>query len=159
MALHKLLVDDFYDASYSLIAIHCRLEDYRLAYLLNKYLKLNLTRQPQDLDYKYFAATYSIYEWNDEEHFATWHMISNTCKKEEDSLQSSGSLFSTNEKVLKTYHLLPELKNVNYLIKISNDDRYFDEKEMLEKIQTIPQIITTYTIDVDQLKSKENLIF
>ncbi|MGC1632707.1 MAG: IPExxxVDY family protein [Gelidibacter sp.] len=159
MALHKLLVDDFYDASYSLLAIHCRLEDYRLAYLLNKHLKLNLKRQPQDLDYKYFAATYSIYEWNDEEHFATWHMVSNVCKKEEDSLQSSGSLFSTNEKVLKTYHLLPELKNVDYLIKISNDDRYFDEKEMLERIQAIPQIITTYTIDVDQLKSKENLIF
>ena len=159
MALHKLLVDDFYDASYSLLAIHCRLEDYRLAYLLNKYLKLNLTRQPQDLDYKYFAATYSIYEWNDEEHFATWHMVSNVCKKEEDSLQSSGSLFSSSEKVLKTYHLLPELKNVDYLIKISNDDRYFDEKDMLEKIQAIPQIITTYTIDVDQLKSKENLIF
>ncbi len=159
MALHKLLVDDFYDASFSLLAIHCRLEDYRLAYLLNKYLNLNLSRQPQDLDYKYFAASYSIYEWNDEEHFTTWHMVSNVCKKEEDSLQSSGSLFSINEKVLKTYHLLPELKNVDYLIKISNDDRYFDEKDMLEKIQTIPQIITTYTIDVDQLKSKENLIF
>ena len=159
MALHRLLLDDFYDASYSLLAIHCRLEDYRLAYLLNKYLKLNLTRQPQDLDYKYFAATYSIYEWIDEKHFTTWHMISNVCKKEEDSLQSSGSLFSASEKVLKTYHLLPELKNVDYLIKISNDDCYFDEKEMLEKIQAIPQIITTYSIDVDQLKSKENLIF
>lgn len=159
MALHKLLVDDFYDASYSLLAIHCRLEDYRLAYLLNKHLKLNLRREPQDLDYKYFAAAYSIFEWNDEEHFTTWHMVSNVCKKEEDSLQSSGLLFSTNEKVLNTYYLLPELKKVDYLIKISNDDRYFDEKEVLEKIQTIPQIITTYTIDVDQLKSKENLIF
>lgn len=159
MALHKLLVDDFYDTSYSLLAIHCRLEDYRLAYLLNKYLKLNLSRQPQDLDYKYFAATYSIYEWNDEEHFTTWNMISNVCKKEEDSLQSSGSLFSTQEKVLKTYYLLPELKNVDYLIKISNDDRYFDDKDILEKIQAIPQVITTYAVDVDQLKSKENLIF
>jgi len=42
MALHKLLVDDFYDASFSLLAIHCRLEDYRLAYLLNMYLELKL---------------------------------------------------------------------------------------------------------------------
>lgn len=159
MALHKLLVDDFYDTSYSLFAIHCRLEDYRLAYLLNKYLKLNLSRLPQDLDYKYFAATYSIYEWHDEDHFTTWNMISNVCKKEEDCLQSSGSLFSSNEKILKTYHLLPELKNVDYLIKISNDDRYFDDKDIIEKIQTIPQVITTYVIDVDKLKSKENLIF
>lgn len=159
MALHKLVVDDFYDASYSLMAVHSRVEDYRLAYLLNKYLNLNLTRLPQDLDYKYFAATYSLYEWIDEAHFTTWHLISNVCKKEEDSLQSSGSLFSLNEKVLKTYHLLPELKNVDFLIKITNDDRHFDERDLLEKLQQIPQIITTYTIDIDQLRSKENLIF
>lgn len=159
MALHKLLVDDFYDASYSLLAVHCRLEDYRLAYLLNKYLNLNLKRQPQDLDYKYFAATYPIYEWYDHKLFTTWYMVSNVCKKEEDSLQSSGSLFSTSEKILKTYHLLPELKNVDFLIKITNEDRYFDEKDILEKIQAIPQVITTYTIDIDQLKSKDNLIF
>ncbi|OBX25319.1 hypothetical protein LX77_01194 [Gelidibacter algens] len=159
MALHKLLVDDFYDASYSLLAVHCRLEDYRLAYLLNRSLNLKLKRQPQDLDYKYFAATYAIYEWFDEEFFTTWHLVANVCKKEEDSLQSSGSLFSTNEKVLKTYHLLPEFKNVDFFIKISNDERYLDEKQMLEKIQSIPQVITTYTIDVDKLKSKDNLIF
>lgn len=159
MALHKLLVDDFYDASYSLLAIHCRLEDYRLAYLLNRHLNLKLARQPQDLDYNYFAATYSIYEWVNEEHFTTWHMISNVCKKEEDSLQSSGSLFSMSEKYLKTYHFLPELKNVDYLIKISNDDRYMDEREILEKIQVIPQVITAYAVDVDLLKSKDNLIF
>jgi hypothetical protein len=159
MTLHKLLVDDFYDASYSLLAVHCRLEDYRLAYLLNKSLNLKLKRQPQDLDYKYFAATYAIYEWIDEESFTTWNLVANVCKKEEDSLQSSGSLFSCNEKVLKTYHLLPELKKVDFLIKISNDDRHFDEKRMLEKIQSIPQVIATYIIDVDQLKSKDNLIF
>lgn len=159
MALHKLLVDDFYDSSYSLLAIHCRLEDYRLAYLLNKYLDLKLSRLQYDLDYKYLEATYSIYEWNDEAHFTTWNLISNVCKKEEDSLQSSGSLFAFNEKVIKTFYLLPELKSVDYLVKISNDDRYFDSKNVLEKIQSIPQVITAYAVAVEQLKSKENLIF
>ena len=62
-------------------------------------------------------------------------------------------------KVLKTYHLLPEYKNVDYLIKISNDTQYFNEKVILGKIQSIPQIITSYSIDTDKLKSKENLIF
>lgn len=159
MALHKLLVDDFYDASYSLLAVHCRLEDYRLAYLLNKYLDLNLKREPQDLDYKYFAASYPIYEWFDKETFTNWHMVSNVCKREEDSLQSSGSLFSINDKVLKTYYLLPELKKVDFLIKITNDDRYLDEKLILDKIQVIPRVITTYSVDIDQLKSRDNLIF
>ena len=53
MALHKLLVDDFYDDDYKLIAVHCRLEDYRLAYLLNKSLNLRLMRKEDDLDFQY----------------------------------------------------------------------------------------------------------
>ena len=60
MALHKLLVDDFYDDTYILIAIHCRLEDYRLAYLLNQSLELNLRRKPNDLDFEYLKSSYSI---------------------------------------------------------------------------------------------------
>ena len=66
MAFHKLLVDDFYDTSFALIAIHCRLEDYRLAYLLNKHLKLNLKRREHDLDYNYFDASFAIFEWQNE---------------------------------------------------------------------------------------------
>ena len=142
MALHKLLVDDFYDASFSLLAIHCRLEDYRLAYLLNMYLELKLVRKPQDLDYKYFASSYSIYEWENLEQGTIWNLVSNVCRKEEDSLQSTGSLFTAQNKVLKTYHLMPELKNVDYLIKITDETLHFNEKIILDKIQSIPQIIT-----------------
>ena len=159
MATHKLLVDDFCDTSFSLLAIHCGLEDYRMAYLLNKQLGLNLSRMQHDLDYKYLAASYSVYEWFNDENQISWNLISNVCKKEEDGLQSSGSLFHMPNKVLKTYHLLPEYKNVDYLIKISNDTQYFNEKVILGKIQSIPQIITSYSIDTDKLKSKENLIF
>ena len=159
MALHKLLVDDFYDASFTLLAIHCRLEDYRLAYLLNKYLNLNLNRKPQDLDYNYFAASYAIYEWEDAANMTTWNMVSNICKREEDTLQSSGSLFTINESVLKTYHLLPEFKKVDYFIKISNDDVHFDEETIVQNIKSIPQVITTYVVDIESIKSKDNLIF
>jgi hypothetical protein len=159
MALHKLLVDDFYDTSFSLLAIHCGLDDYRLAYLLNKYLGLKLSRMPRDLDYKYLAASYSVYEWYNTENEVSWNLISNVCKKEEDSLQSSGSLFTSQSKVLKTYHLLPEYKNVDYLVKISNESQHLNEKIVLSKIQAIPQVVTSYTIDTEKLKSKDNLIF
>ena len=90
MALHKLLVDDFYDASYTLIAVHCRIEDYRLAYLLNQHLDLKLERKAKDLDYNYFAASYPIFEWENNSQFVTWNLIANQCKTEEESLQSSG---------------------------------------------------------------------
>ena len=50
MALHKLQVDDFNVEPYSLVAFHCNLEDYRLAYFLNLSLNINLRRLQQDLD-------------------------------------------------------------------------------------------------------------
>ena len=159
MAVHKLLVDEFYDDSFSLIAIHCRLEDYRLAYLLNKHLNINLVRLPQDLDYKYLDADYSIYQWLDEQQQTTWNMVSNVCKKEEASLQSSGSLFNTEQTVLKISHLLPEFKKVDFFIKITTDEELVDENALLHKLQNIPQLITCYSIDPENIKSKDNLIF
>lgn len=159
MALHKLQVDDFYDASFSLIAIHCRLEDYRLAYLLNKHLDIRLARKDQDLDYNYFAASFPIYEWENSSLYTTWNLVSNICVKQEEGLQSSGSLFQERSQITKTYQLLPELNKVDYLMKISNENQNYNERLILDKIQSIPQVITTYSIDIYKIKSKDNLIF
>lgn len=159
MAKHQLLLDDFYDPYFSLIAIHCRLEDYRLAYLLNQHLNIRLSRKAQDLDYNFLAASFSIYEWEDAQQLTTWNLISNVCKREEDSLQSSGSLFNSKEKVLKTYHLLPEFEKVNFFIKITTDEDSVDEKFIIDKLYKLPQLITSYSIDTEHIKSKDNLIF
>ena len=40
MAIHKLHIDEFDEVDYELIAIHTSLEDYRLAYFLNKKLPI-----------------------------------------------------------------------------------------------------------------------
>ena len=159
MALHKLLVDEFYDDAYKLIAIHCRLEDYRLAYLLNQNLDLKLERKAEDLDFKYLESSYSIFEWNNIAEYVTWNLVSNVCKKEEEALYSSGTLFETNEKVLKTFHLISEYSKVDYFIKISDEIQSVNEKMILSKLQSIPQIITSYTLDPIKIKSKDHLIF
>lgn len=159
MAIHKLLVNDFDDETYILIAVHCRLEDYRLAYFINQYLTINLSRKPQDLDLNYTASSYSVYEWNNKSDYMTWNLIANTCKKEEESLYSSGALFSTSDKVIKTYNLITELKQVDYFIKISGEIQNINQKLILGKLQAIPQIITSYTVDLTKIKSKEHLIF
>ena len=145
MALHKLLVDDFYDDTYKLIAIHCRLEDYRLAYLLNMHLDLNLKRNTEDLDFKYLKSSYSIFEWENELEYVR--------------LYSTGTLFETNEKVLKTFNLISEYKNVDYFIKISDEIKNVNERLILNKLHSIPQIITSYTVDPLKIKSKDHLIF
>jgi hypothetical protein len=159
MALHKLLVDDFEDDAYLLLAIYCNLEDYRMAFLLNQFLNINLKRCPYDLDFNHTTASYSVYEWQDSKRQSMWNLIANIFKHEEDSLVSSGSLFNTTSKVIKTYNLIPEYKNVNYFLKIENDNQYTNLKSIIAKIQKIPQVITAYDIDVNALKSKNNLIF
>jgi len=159
MALHKLLVDDFDVETYSLFAIHCTLEDYRVAYLLNKQLQINLQRKANDLDMHYNSSSFSIYEWEDKNQRMVWNLVSNVCKKEEESMVSSGSLFETQNKILRTHNLIPEYKKVNYLLKIDNDGNFINERAIVQKIQDISQIAAVFSIDVSQLKSKDNLIF
>jgi hypothetical protein len=159
MALHKLLVDDFSDDTYSLIAIHCTIDDYRAAYLLNQYLNIKLTRKLQDLDFKYTDSLYSIYEWEDNNQLITWNLVSNVCRKEEDSLTSTGSLFKSQTKIIRTHNLIPEYNKVNYFLKINNGGSFINEKTLIHKIQEIPQIVAVYSIEVALLKSKDNLIF
>lgn len=160
MAVHKLILDDVFDDSvFTLIAIHCTIEDYRLAYLLNKYLKINLRRKKSDLDFNQGKATYSIYKWEDSKQLLTWNLVSNVCKTSDYSQPNLGPLFETTQSITKTFNLLPEFKTVNYLLKI--DDEFLDKKEKLiiNTILSIPQIATSYVIDQSQLKSKDNLIF
>lgn len=159
MAFHKLLVDDFYDDTYKLIAIHCSLEDYRLAYLINKNLDINLKRKAEDIDVRYLKASYSFFEWINEAQYVTWNLISNVCKKEEDSLYSSGTLFEASQKTIKTYHLISEYSKVDYFIKISDETQSVNEKLILNKLQAIPQIITSYTVNPLKIKAKDHLIF
>ncbi len=159
MAVHKLFVDDFYDDAFKLIAIHCGLEDYRLAYLLNKHLKLNLKRKKEDLDFEYLKSSYSIYEWNNSSQYVTWNLVSNICKKEEDSLYSTGTLFQPSSKVIKKFNLVKEFKTVDYFLKISNESRTINEKLIISRLQSIPQIVTSYDVDLEKIKSKEHLIF
>ncbi len=160
MAVHKLILDDVFDkVLYTLIAIHCTLEDYRLAYLLNKYLGITLIRKASDLDYNNSKSTYSIFEWEDHKQLTTWSLVSNICKTESYQKINYESLFENQEKVTKTTHLIPEYKRVNYFLKIDYQFNYSKEKYILDSILKIPQIVTAYSIDTNQLKSKDNLIF
>ncbi|WP_242203129.1 IPExxxVDY family protein [Aestuariivivens insulae] len=160
MAVRKLVLDDFFDEEqYTLIGIHCTLEDYRIAYLLNKHLEINLLRKPVDLDFDNGKSTYSIFEWEDDRHLKTWSLVSNICKREEFQDTTYTSLFETQEPITKTFNLIPEYKRVNFFLKIENEYTDSKEKYIVNQILSIPQIVTAYSIDASQLKSKDNLIF
>ena len=160
MAVHKLILDDVFDEGLcTLIAIHCTLEDYRIAYLLNKHLGIMLTRRSSDLDYNNGKSTYSIFEWEDDKQLTIWSLVSNVCKTESYQQINYESLFENQGKITKITNLIPEYKRVNYFLKIDNELNFSKEKYILNSILNIPQIATAYSIDTNQLKSKDNLIF
>ncbi|SFN48635.1 hypothetical protein SAMN04487989_101769 [Bizionia echini] len=161
MLMQKLDLDEFLDTiDYALIGIHSPLEGYRLAYFLNKELQLFLSRQKADLDFGN-NTQYEIFEWVDAHKFATWHLVSNTCRVEMMAISNDNSLFGLQEQqTTKTYYLIPEYKTVNYFLKIA-DDAITDAQvqKLLKKIQSIPNVLTTYRVNPSELKSKNNLIF
>jgi len=161
MPIKKLVLDDFFEEeSFSLIGIHCTIEDYRLAFLLNKTLTLKLRRQEKDIDNNNQETTFSIFEWEDNAQFKTWNLVSNVCKVVSNQLNDRlDSLFSANQKITKTHHLVPEFSKANYLLKINNEFNFNKEKLILDKILKIDQIITAYSISPKSLKSKDQLIF
>lgn len=158
MAIHKLDIDDFEeDDSFILIAIHCSMEDYRLAYILNENLNLKLQRKSMDLDFS--KASYSIFEWEDENELLTWNLVSNSCKVEEEISNNSTSLFNNQNQVITIYNLVPEYKAANYFLKIHYQTDFIKEKTILNTILSIPQIVTAYSVQPEKLKTKTNLIF
>ena len=159
MTTHRLNVIDFDDESYILIALHCNLEDYRLAFLLNQALGTRLKRSKNDVDFEYLKASYPLYEWQNEQNDINWILVGNICKREEEVLVSTGTLFDSPIKNIKTFQLIPEMEQVDYFLKIENDDQPIQTKIILETINSIPQVAAVYEVDDEQLKSRENLIF
>jgi hypothetical protein len=72
--------------------------------------------------------------------------------------KSSNDLFSEEEEKTSTnVYFMPELKKVNYFLKIESAS--LELEDIMSKLNTITQISTAYWVDSDKLKSKNNLIF
>lgn len=153
MAIHKI-TDDFYEDSFTLLALHSSMEDYAMVYALNLCLKSNFKRSSKDLDLSE-DISFPIFEWRDEQNDSYWTLITNNSTQEEGLV---GSDLFANEPSYTKHHLVPEFKDADYLLKIEHDDDSIEER-VVKQLQTIPKIITAYILEVDNLKSKNNLIF
>ena len=153
VAVHKIS-SDFYEDSFDLIALHSSLEDYSMAYALNQCLKSNFKRRRVDLDISEHV-TFPVFEWKDDVNDRYWTFFANNGLKEDTLVRSD--LFR-NEPSYTTFKLVPEFRDVDYFIKIEQDD-YNEVENLIKHLLTVPKIITAYTIETDKLKSMNNLIF
>ena len=153
MQVYSLDIDDFNEDNYTLIGIHTALEDFKLAYLLNKNLDTHFSKANYSLDFE-SNASFSVYNDINEEYGFELYLISNSYTEERTN--ASDTIVLATE--TKTY-LIPEKKKVDYFIKIVGEPTQETIYKTVHQINQITQIVTSYTVEVDSLKSKQFLIF
>lgn len=158
MVHHKLDVTDLYSPDFELIAIHSRLEDFRLAYFLNKKLFIRLEKAEESAIQVIKKETFSFsrFEFEDEKNQSLWTLVEN--KKTKQSTGVFGNLFMDFESVKHSY-LVPELKKADYLLKIEGDFNGNEIEDLVGKAKEIKNIQMAYAVQTKQIKSKNNLIF
>jgi hypothetical protein len=162
MTSYKLVMEDDENETYSLLAIHCSEEPYFIAYLLNRYLGFQLKRERLDLNYvnNGLEVSFPLYQYENSLQYTTYSLVANKCKSFAAQVHSSGGLFydDASKKTVITY-LIPEYNKVDYFLKIHSEYESILLQNIIKEINNIKRIISAYEIGVDNLKSKNNLIF
>jgi hypothetical protein len=153
MQVYSLDIDDFNEDNYTLIGIHTALEDFKLAYLLNKNLDTHFSKANYSLDFE-SNASFSVYNDINEEYGFELYLISNSYT--EERINASDTIVLATE--TKTY-VIPEKKKVDYFIKIVGEPTQETIYKTVNQIKQINQVVTSYTVELDSLKSKQFLIF
>lgn len=132
-----LTLEDAYE--FTLIGISSHTKDYRLCWELNKYVELDLIRtEDLEINSKDVVGKYAFYEYLDEENYLDYYLIANR--------GNNG-------------YLVPERKTFDYLLMIKGDVEDYQEEELLGKIRSLDHVLASYSIDPNELKSKQNLLF
>ena len=154
---HKLNLNQFPE-NYHLIAIHSDLDEFRLAFFLNKKLNIGLKRKNNDIYFSEQDANYSSYEFLDETKYLKWIFFSNKSLVSEKIFDLDLSLFAQGNSALNKINLLSQQKSVDYFLIIENiaNKTYIDK--VLKKISEISGVITSF-LSENKLENKENLIF
>jgi hypothetical protein len=161
MGIHKLHLEEFDEIDYQLIAIHSSLEDYRLAYYINQNLPINLKKENCNIQIsnKEGETQFTRFVFEDSKDIA-WNLVQNKNDVFVPSQNSNQGLFAeTNNKFSTKIYLIPEFKKVDYFLKIENGEVNIDVSKITNCIKKIERVSTVYAVEVEKIKSKNNLIF
>lgn len=137
MAKLTLDLEESYD--FELIGICSHVKDYRLSWALNQKFEFDLEKDENlELKYKGELQSFSFFSFKDEENLIEYYLLQN---------RSTNGL------------LIPEEKKADYFLMIQGVYRSQEKIELIKEITQLKCVLTAYDIDVEQLKSKENLLF
>jgi hypothetical protein len=143
--------NDFY-----IFAINSSAQASLLAFQLNSNLEILLYKNEKDITValKDFSFNYNNYIYEDEKQHLNWQLIKNTSSTSV-SVQKNGIFSETN----MVHYILPEMKNINYFLKITNIDNHKELVSIHNKLKNTPTISGVYLLDNQKIKSINNINF
>ncbi len=132
----------FFDCKidFELIAVSANVKGYRMAWLLNKALKIDFCRQ-RDFEFSNPSAgrfsRHEIYLFEDHLNYLDYVLISN---------KDTGAI------------LIPELKAADFLLMIRGSNAPMHLDDIYLKVRNAPEIQTDFKVDAEKIKSIENLL-
>ena len=142
MAKNKLIIEYEYD--FDLFGIISPTREYKLAWLINQKLGIHLIKE-DDVRISFL---------NDEE-----LVITNYLYETEHAQMRLLRNRSENRKDDRMNYLVPEMNRFDYLLLKWGEIGDFGDLQWLKKLQQLKEIQYITKMDVEKLKSRENLIF
>jgi hypothetical protein len=141
MILNRKILKFEIDLDFVLIAVTTSLKDYRICYLINKYLNYNFVKA-DDLEVEMGQnpepVLFSKYTYHWETTETDFYFIANK--------GSDG-------------YLIPEMRKTDYFLMIKNYIDEADVENITSALNKIPEIVAAVKIEPKKIKSRENLLF
>ena len=113
MGTHKLVLDDDFEEDFSLVAIHCSEEPYKVAYILNQFARLKLRREKSDLAFTSsgIEITLPLFGFEDRTEYTGYSLVANKCKSRDHGIKlieagSSGNLYFLDLLAYSNHHMI-----------------------------------------------------
>jgi len=141
MILNRKFLKFEIDLDFVLIAVTTSQKDYRICYLVNKFLNFNFTKIPDlavDIAGNSTSILFSLYHYSQEDAETDFYFIANK--------GSEG-------------YLIPEISKADYFLMIKSYIDEADTDHLISALNKIPEIVAAVKIDPKKIKSRENLLF
>lgn len=142
--MKKRKLEAEFDYDFSLFGLISALKEYKLAWLLNNHLDVQLDKS-KDIKIDFLKSqNLVISNYLYETEHSSFRLLKN---KSMDQFEDNSAF------------LLPELNRFDYLVIVRGFEDTFTVQEIKNKLSAIPNIQYVQNFHIDTLKSKENLIF
>ena len=141
MILNRKILKFEIDLDFVLIAVTTSQKDYRICYLINKYLNLDFVKSADlevDIPGVPSPALFSLYRYNTGDAETDYYFIANK--------GSEG-------------YLVPEMSRADFFFMIKNHIEEQDIDKLVSALNKIPEVVAAAKIDPKKIKSRENLLF